>query len=71
MAFAGGMWIPVDFLPDTIQAIAPYLPTYHYAQLALGAVGAGDGNVAGHLVVLGLVTAACLAGASVFYSRRQ
>jgi len=70
MAFAGGMWIPVQFLPSTIQAIAPYLPTYHYAQLALGAVGAGDGNVASHLVVLGVVTAACLAGASVFYSRQ-
>ena len=70
MAFAGGMWIPVQFLPSTIQAIAPYLPTYHYAQLALSAVGAGDGGVAGHLVVLGLVTAVCLAGASVFYSRK-
>ena len=70
LAFAGGMWIPVDFLPAIVQAIAPYLPTYHYAQLALGAVGAGDGDVAVHLVVLGLVTAACLAAASVFYSRQ-
>ena len=70
MAFAGGMWVPLEFLPSTIQAIAPYLPTYHYAQLALGGVGAGDGDVAGHLIVLGLVTAACLAAASVFYSRQ-
>lgn len=70
MAFAGGMWIPVQFLPSAIQAIAPYLPTYHYAQLALGAVGAGDGHVATHLVVLAVVTGACLAAASVFYSRQ-
>ena len=70
MAFAGGMWIPVDYLPATVQAIAPFLPTYHYAQLALGGIGAGAGNVAVHLLVLAGVTAACLAGAAVFYSRQ-
>ncbi len=34
MAFASGMFIPVSQLPDFIQKIAKYLPTYHYAQLA-------------------------------------
>ena len=34
MAFASGMFLPVDQLPDFIRGIAHYLPTYHYAQLA-------------------------------------
>ena len=70
MAFAGGMWAPVEYLPATVQAIAPFLPTYHYVQLALGGIGAGAGDVAVHLLVLATVTAACLAGAAVFYSRQ-
>lgn len=40
MFFASGIFIPVSQLPDFIQAIAPYLPTYRYGQLAWGAVGA-------------------------------
>jgi len=34
MAFASGMFVPVADLPDFIQKVARYLPTYHYAQLA-------------------------------------
>lgn len=34
MAFASGMFIPTNQLPDFIQVIAKYLPTYHYAQLS-------------------------------------
>ena len=71
MAFVGGLWIPVQFLPGILQGIAPYLPTYHYAQLAFGVIGAGDtGTALAHLLVLGLVTVACLAGAAVLYFRR-
>ena len=70
LAFAGGMWIPIQYLPAPVQAIAPFLPTYHYVQLALGGIGAGAGHVAVHLLVLGGVTAVCLAGAAVFYSRQ-
>jgi ABC-2 type transport system permease protein len=39
LAFASGIFMPFDSLPGFIQAIAVYLPTYHYAQLAWGAVG--------------------------------
>jgi ABC-2 type transport system permease protein len=39
LAFAGGLWLPVSSLPSFFQAIAPALPQYHLAQLALGAVG--------------------------------
>lgn len=39
LAFASGIFIPYDQLPKFVQSLAPYLPTYHYAQLAWGAVG--------------------------------
>ena len=40
MAFSSGILVPIDFLPDLVRKIAPYLPTYHYGQLALSSVGA-------------------------------
>ncbi len=48
MAFGSGMLIRVDQMPDFLATIAPYLPTYHYAQLAWGSIGAAteDGIVA-------------------------
>lgn len=32
MSFASGLFIPLQNMPDFIGKIAPYLPTYHYAQ---------------------------------------
>ncbi len=42
MAFASGLFVPLDQLPDIVAALAPLLPTYHYAQLAWGALGVPD-----------------------------
>lgn len=39
LAFASGLFLPVEQLPLPVQHVAPYLPTYHAAQLAWGAVG--------------------------------
>ncbi|MEM7049579.1 MAG: ABC transporter permease [Acidobacteriota bacterium] len=39
MAFLSGLWIPIHILPGWVQAAAPFLPAYSFAQLALGAVG--------------------------------
>ena len=39
MSFASGLWWPIDMLPHWIQRIAPMLPTYHYAQIALNIFG--------------------------------
>ncbi len=41
LAFASGIFLPLEQLPAFVQRVAPYLPTYHYAQLAWSAVGAG------------------------------
>lgn len=42
MAFASGMLVRLDQMPDFLRAVAPYLPTYHYAQFAWNALGVGD-----------------------------
>ena len=40
MSFASGLFVPLDQLPPWVHVIAPYLPAYHYGQLAWGAIGA-------------------------------
>src|SRR5919197_108334 len=40
LSFASGLFIPVSQLPSFAKQVEPYLPTYHYGQLAWGAVGA-------------------------------
>jgi ABC-2 type transport system permease protein len=64
MAFLSGLWIPVEMLPPILRSVAPYLPPYHLAQLALGVIGAGrGGSNAGHVAVLAGFTVLCLAAA--------
>ena len=60
LAFASGIFLPLEQLPTFVQRAAPYLPTYHYAQLAWSAIGAGREPVgssvawlAGYAVVFG------------------
>jgi ABC-2 type transport system permease protein len=53
MAFCGGLWIPFQYLPKGIQAIAPLLPSFHFSQIALRVLGAPvQGTVAGHVEAL-------------------
>jgi ABC-2 type transport system permease protein len=40
LSFASGLFMPLSQLPSFVQQVAPYLPSYHYAQLAWSAVGA-------------------------------
>jgi ABC-2 type transport system permease protein len=39
LSFASGLFIPVSQLPSFAPRVAPYLPTYHYGQLAWSAIG--------------------------------
>jgi ABC-2 type transport system permease protein len=39
MAFASGLFVPLNSLPKIVQDIAPFLPAYHGGQLARVAVG--------------------------------
>lgn len=71
MAFASGLWIPIEVLPPFVRAIAPFLPPYHLGQLALGAIGAGAGAPAWtHALALAGFTAAGL-GVAVWGYRRD
>ena len=72
MAFASGLWIPIQQLPAFVQGIAPALPPYHFAQLALGAVGAAEGgSPALHVVVLLAFTALFLTVAAWGFRRDE
>jgi ABC-2 type transport system permease protein len=53
LAFASGLFMPPEQLPAFVQRVAPYLPTYHYAQLVWSAVGAGREPVVVSLAWLG------------------
>jgi len=44
MSFCCGLWIPIEALPHWVQMIAPAMPTYHYAQLALNVFGYARSN---------------------------
>ena len=53
LAFTSGLFIQFESLPAFVQTLAPFLPTYHYAQLAWGAVGV---PVEGTVLSLGWLT---------------
>lgn len=44
MAFLSGLWVPIVFLPESIQQLALWLPPYHFSQLALRTIGASRGE---------------------------
>jgi ABC-2 type transport system permease protein len=39
LAYAGGLWIAPDHLPDLVASLSPYLPTRHWADLLWDSVG--------------------------------
>ncbi|HEX7001882.1 MAG TPA: ABC transporter permease [Trueperaceae bacterium] len=72
MAFASGLWMPITILPPVVQSIAKYLPTYHYAQLAISTVGATPiGDSARHALILVGFTVLFLIVAVIGYKRDE
>lgn len=70
MSFASGLWIPLSVLPHFVRVIAPFLPTYHLAQIALGVMGYADPKaMAMHWYALAGFTVGLL-GLSAFLFRR-
>ncbi len=70
MAFASGMFLPVGQLPDFIQKMARYLPTYHYAQLAYTPVHEADEGLWAALLWTG-VWSVLLFGLAIRAYRRE
>lgn len=72
MSFISGLWIPIEALPQLVQTIAPAMPAYHYAELALATIGARSGAESEtHLVVLAAFTIVSLAVASWAWKRDE
>ena len=71
MVFASGLWIPVSQLPGFLQAAAPFLPPYHYAELALGVIGVRRGDPWLHVAVLVGFAAVFLLVAAWAYRRDE
>lgn len=46
LSFCSGLFIPLSQLPQAVRDVARFLPTYHFAQLAWGALGASDETMA-------------------------
>jgi len=63
LAFGSGLFIPMQMLPQGVQKMAPYLPSYHLGQLGWNAMGSGDMQglgphvawIAGYTVAFGLL----------------
>lgn len=70
MAFLSGLWVPIVFLPKTIQEIALWLPPYHFSQLALRTIGASRGEPIS-LHVGAMVVATLLFGAIAYLGYRR
>jgi len=71
LSFASGLFVPLGQLPDFVQALAPYLPSYHYAQLARSALGAGSETLGTSLFWLAGYTALFLTIAVRAYRREE
>jgi ABC-2 type transport system permease protein len=72
MSFASGLWIPYPLLPAFVRQTAHGLPAYHYAQLALKVIGAGNQEpAAASLVYLVVFTAGMLVLARLGYLRDE
>jgi ABC-2 type transport system permease protein len=72
MSFCGGLWIPIILLPHVMQKFALVLPTYHLAQLTLGAFGyASAGTTSSHWFGLFGFTLIMLGIASIAFRRYE
>jgi len=53
LGFLGGLWLPIDVLPKALQHLAPWLPSFHFGQIALAILGVPpQGSVLGHVEAL-------------------
>lgn len=72
MSFCGGLWVPIVFLPHLLQKFAVLLPTYHLAQLMLGAFGyASSGTILNHWLGLLGFTLLMLGIAAIAFRRLE
>jgi len=61
LSFAGGLWMPPQFLPGIAATISPYLPTRQFGELLWSVVGAGNASRALLVLVIYALVFAVLA----------
>jgi hypothetical protein len=72
LCFASGFWMPLSILPHWLRVVAPALPTYHLAQIALAVFGLAPATgMAPHWAVLGGFTLLMLAAAWITFARSE
>jgi ABC-2 type transport system permease protein len=72
MSFMSGLWMPIQYLPQSLQRIAPALPTYHLAQLMLGIFGyANQSSATSHWIGLAGFTMVMMGTSWIVFSRAQ
>lgn len=71
MAICSGLWFPIQVLPQALQTLAPYLPPYHLAQIALSILGMPHrGTIANHALALAAFTVVFM-GLAMLAQRRE
>jgi len=73
LSFLGGLFVPLDVLPDLVATVAPYLPSRHYLDLVQGVIGGREdgGGWRQPALLLAGWAALFLATAVFFYRRDQ
>ena len=69
LAYAGGLWMPPQFLPHVVQQISPFLPTRQFAELLWSVPNGGDARHA--LAGLAIYAAIFAALAAMGYRRDE
>lgn len=69
MSLASGLWFPIELMPRFMQALAPAMPPYHLARLALLPVRGTGSGAALHAAVLVVCTLLFLGAAILLYRR--
>jgi ABC-2 type transport system permease protein len=71
LSFASGLFMPLSQLPAFVRRLAPYLPAYHYGQLAWSVVGAASESLLTSLTWLAGYTVVFLVIAMRAYKREE
>lgn len=72
MSFLGGLWLPIELLPNFLRKLAPVFPTFHLKQLMLIVFGSPSaGRVSTHWFALAAFTLIMLVAAGIAFRKRE
>ena len=69
LATLGGLWVPVQVVPESLQVLARFLPSYWYAQLGRDVAAGSPPAVSAVLALVGFTAA--FAALAIFVARRR